>query len=73
MRLRILAGSVLLVAGLAVYAAAIAAVGGRFLPDRVWLDLLFYGIAGIAWIAPAALLTRWMSQAAPHHPPGAKS
>lgn len=69
MRLRILVGTILLIAGLAVYAALVVIVGTRVLSDRTLLVLAFYAVAGIAWIWPAALLTNWMNRAAPHHPP----
>jgi len=69
MRFRILAGTILLVVFLAVYAALVAVVGTRLLPDRTGILLAFYAAAGIAWIWPAALLTRWMSRTAPYHPP----
>lgn len=69
MRLRILAGSVFLVFGLAIYAALVVVIVTRFLPDRLLIDMAFYAVAGILWIWPAARLTRWMQQAAPHHPP----
>jgi hypothetical protein len=69
MRLRILAGTVLLILGLAIYAAFVIVVVSRLWPNQTLLDLAFYAVAGILWIFPAARLTRWMSQAAPHHPP----
>jgi hypothetical protein len=69
MRLRILAGIVILILGLALYAAAVMVIALRFLPEQILIDMLFYAAAGIAWIWPAALLTRWMQQASPYHPP----
>ncbi len=69
MRLRILLGTLILVAGLAAYAVLIVALGARLLPDQWAIDAIFYGLAGIAWIFPAARLTRWMQQAAPFRPP----
>jgi membrane protein implicated in regulation of membrane protease activity len=73
MRLRILAGMVFLILGLAVYAALVVAIVTRLLPGQTTADLVFYAAAGIAWIWPAARLTRWMNQAAPHHPPSGAS
>ena len=69
MRLRILVGSLALILGLAAYAALVTAIAQRILPGGVAVAILFYGIAGTVWIVPAALLTRWMQRAAPHHPP----
>lgn len=69
MRLRILLGTIVLVMGLAGYAILVVAVGTRLLPDQWAIDAAFYGLAGIAWIVPAARLTRWMQRAAPFRPP----
>jgi Protein of unknown function (DUF2842) len=69
MRLRILFGSLLLVVGLALNALAVMAVAIRLLPDRWPVEFAFYAVAGIAWIFPAARLTRWMQRAAPFRPP----
>ena len=59
MRLRILIGTVVLLLGLALYAGAVMALVAR-LPDNAALAFTLYGVAGIAWVAPAAVLTRWM-------------
>jgi hypothetical protein len=71
MRLRILFGTLLLVLGLGLYALAVMAVATRLLPDHWALEMAFYALAGIAWIFPAAQLTRWMQQAPPFRPPPA--
>lgn len=72
MRLRILGGTLLLVVGLSAYALAVAGIVTRVLPDDTALDLAFYGVAGVAWILPAARLTRWMQQARPFRAPTAE-
>ena len=59
MRLRILIGTVVLLLGLVLYAGAVMALVAR-LPDNAALAFALYGVAGIAWVAPAAVLTRWM-------------
>lgn len=69
MRLRILLGTVILVVGLAAYALAVIWVAARLLPERWPIEAAFYALAGIAWIFPAARLTRWMQRAAPFRPP----
>jgi hypothetical protein len=69
MRLRILFGTIGLIAGLAFYALAVAAFGARFLPEDRLVEAGFYALAGVVWILPAARLTRWMQQAAPYRPP----
>jgi hypothetical protein len=69
MRLRILFGSLFLLAGLALYAFLVATIARQYLPEHWAVEILFYAVTGIIWIWPAALLTRWMQQAAPYHPP----
>lgn len=69
MRLRILIGTLLLVAGLGGYALAVTAAAARLLPEQWAVEAAFYALAGVAWIAPAALLLRWMQRAAPFRPP----
>ena len=69
MRLRILLGSLLLILGLGLYALAVMAVAVRLLPDQWAVEAVFYTFAGIAWIVPAARLTRWMQRAGPFRPP----
>jgi hypothetical protein len=69
MRLRILFGTFALILGLALYALAVAALGERFFSPHRAVEAIFYALAGIAWIWPAARLTRWMQRAAPHRPP----
>jgi Protein of unknown function (DUF2842) len=59
MRPRMLIGTAILLLGLLVYAGAVMALVAR-LPDSAALDFTVYGVAGVAWVAPAALLTRWM-------------
>ena len=43
---------------LAFYVWAVIAIGDR-LPDSPWLDLLFYGVAGVAWGIPVLPLMSW--------------
>ena len=70
MRMRILLGTLLLVLGLALYALGVMAVAVRLLPEQGAVAFWFYALAGVAWIWPAARLTRWMQQAPPFRPPG---
>lgn len=60
MRLRVLAGTLILLLGLAAYALAVMSLAVRVLPDNLVVETLFYAVAGIAWVLPAAKLTRWM-------------
>lgn len=57
-RLRRFIATVGTVAFLAAYVWAVIAIGDR-LPDNLWLDLVFYGIAGLAWSLPLIPLYRW--------------
>jgi len=43
---------------LAFYVWAVIAIGDR-LPDSMWVDLIFYGVAGIAWGVPLIPLFSW--------------
>ena len=43
---------------LAAYIWAVIAIGD-VLPDNMWIDLLFYGVAGIAWGVPLIPLLTW--------------
>jgi hypothetical protein len=69
MRLRILLGTLLLVVGLSLYALAVSAVASRLAPEHWPAEVAFYALAGVAWIFPAARLTRWMQRAGPFRPP----
>jgi hypothetical protein len=59
-----LVGAGALVGGLALYALAAVELAGRVVPDGWAAQALFYAVAGVLWVLPAARLTRWM-QAAP--------
>jgi hypothetical protein len=67
--LRILAGALMLVAGLALYGLAVMSLAVRVLPHSWLVEVPFYAVAGIAWVFPAARLTRWMQQVPPYRPP----
>jgi hypothetical protein len=68
-RLRILVGTLTLILGLAIYGLAVMTFAVHLLPGNWIVQIIFYALAGIAWVWPAAWLTRWMQQAAPHRPP----
>jgi len=46
------------IAFLAFYVWAVVAIGDR-LPESIWIDLVFYGFAGIAWGVPLIPLFSW--------------
>lgn len=58
--LRSLAGTAILIAGLALYALICAEIAIRWLPDSGLIEFAFYLAAGLAWIYPAMRLIRWM-------------
>jgi hypothetical protein len=72
MRLRILAGTAVLVLGLIVYSLLVMRLAVDVLPEHWAVQAVFYLVAGVLWIFPAARLTRWM-QASPTTPGSAGS
>lgn len=72
-RLRILLGSLLLLVGLALYAAIVAGIAAAWLPHVTWLEAPYYALTGVAWVWPAAWLTRWMQDLPPVKPPFSES
>ncbi|MEX1148191.1 MAG: DUF2842 domain-containing protein [Sphingomonadales bacterium] len=52
-------GMIVMVIGLVVYTAGVINIADRLVPFHWVVDLLFYLIAGIAWVVPAGLLLRW--------------
>jgi hypothetical protein len=65
-RTRKLVGTVLLLIVLTIYsllvmlaAAAVLPAGGKI------VELIFYAIAGVAWVLPAGYLIKWMYAAPP--------
>lgn len=65
MRWRLMVGTAVLVLGLAAYALLVMRLAVAILPENELVRGLFYAVAGIAWIFPAARLTRWIQA-----PPG---
>ena len=58
MRWRTPLAAFLVVAGLAVYAVLIATLSD-WLPGHWAVDVLFYAVAGVLWVYPAARLIVW--------------
>lgn len=62
-RLKKLIGAVLMVLFVALYALVIAAVAPRILTGASkTVEMLFYLIAGLAWVLPLLPLIRWMER-----------
>lgn len=52
-------GMFFLIVGLVFYAAGVVMLSSKLLPIHWFVDLLYYVIAGIAWVLPAGLLLKW--------------
>jgi hypothetical protein len=62
-RLRKLVGSIVLVIFVCVYALTAMTIAAAKLPGTSGLtQLIFYAVAGLAWIIPAAVLIAWMQK-----------
>ncbi|MGK2739604.1 DUF2842 domain-containing protein [Tepidicaulis sp. LMO-SS28] len=63
MRLRKLIGTFVLVAWIIIYTMlAVSLATASFFPQHVAVLLLYYLIAGIAWVIPVRYLLRWMQR-----------
>ncbi|MDO8902188.1 MAG: DUF2842 domain-containing protein [Phenylobacterium sp.] len=60
-RLRKLLGLFGMVAFVAAYAVAAVAIGER-LPDVLWVQAVFFAVAGLAWGIPILPLISWMNR-----------
>jgi hypothetical protein len=58
--MRVAIGTVTLVLGLALYSLLMMRLGAAVLPEHWGVQALFYGVAGLVWVWPAARLTRWV-------------
>lgn len=62
-RLRKLIGTIVLVIFVSVYALTAMTVAAAKLPGTSRLtQLVFYAVAGLAWVIPAAALIAWMQK-----------
>jgi Protein of unknown function (DUF2842) len=68
-RLKILYGSLLLLGGIALYAVIVTRIGIAFLPHITWIEAPYYLVTGVAWVWPAAYVTRWIQDLPPVKPP----
>jgi hypothetical protein len=60
-RIRKLVGTVLLVVVLAIYSLLVMVAASAILSGGSNIvELIFYAIAGVAWVLPAGWLIRWM-------------
>lgn len=60
-RTRKLIGTLLLLATLGLYLPLAMVVGAaRVTESSVWIQTLYFLVAGLIWVLPAGLLLRWM-------------
>ncbi len=52
---------VILIIWLTVYVIAVASLSGWLATAPRWAQLLFYIVAGVAWVIPLRPLFRWMN------------
>ncbi len=64
-RQRKLFGSIGLIVGLTLYIMVMSALIPRLTAGMVWLELLFYAVAGIVWVIPVRSLILWMNRPDP--------
>ena len=57
-----LAGSLLLGIYLIAYVAVVSGLGARITEISDWLQIVFYIVAGIAWIIPLKPVFAWMNR-----------
>lgn len=60
-RIRKLIGTVLLLVVLAIYSLLVGVAASAVLTgSNKFVEMIFYAIAGLAWVVPAGYLIRWM-------------
>jgi hypothetical protein len=67
-RARKLVGTILLLVVLIIYSLLVMLAAAAVLPDGGKLvELIFYAIAGLAWVLPAGYLIKWMYATPPEN------
>jgi len=62
-RMRKLVGTIVLVVFVCIYALTAMTVAAAKLPGTSgWIQLLYFAVAGLLWIVPAAPLVKWMQK-----------
>jgi hypothetical protein len=58
-----LIGTIVILIWVPIYALVAMRVGISLLPDaNPWVELLYYAVAGTAWILPIGLMLPWMTR-----------
>lgn len=60
--MRLAIGTTVLVLGLAIYAFLAMYLAVTVLPENLVVQTLYYLVAGLLWVWPAARMTRWMQR-----------
>jgi hypothetical protein len=63
--MRLVIGTLALLLGLFIYALLAMRLAIAVLPDDLVIQTIYYAVVGVAWVWPAARVTRWMQQRAP--------
>ncbi|HEV7690361.1 MAG TPA: DUF2842 domain-containing protein [Hyphomonadaceae bacterium] len=53
-------GAVTILVWVVAYIAVVAVIGDRVTKEPIWIQLLFFPIAGLAWVLPIKPLLKWM-------------
>ena len=53
-------GAFLLIVWLLAYVAVVAVVGDRVVHEALWVQVIFFPVAGIGWVLPLKPLLKWM-------------
>ena len=62
-RSRTLIGTIVLLAFLSVYIVIASAIGAGRISEAHWaFQFVYFLVAGLAWVVPAAILIRWMAR-----------
>ncbi len=65
-RVRKLVGTIVFLIMLTVYVLIAMAIGANYVADaHMLLQVAYFLVAGLLWVAPAALLVRWMARPDP--------
>ena len=64
-RIRKFLGTMIMVVFVTIYAFAAMLLSSALLPGTAWwVQTIYYAVAGLLWVVPAALLIRWMEKPA---------
>jgi predicted membrane channel-forming protein YqfA (hemolysin III family) len=53
-------GAVTILVWVVAYIAVMAVIGDRVTHEPLWIQLLFFPVAGLAWVLPIKPLLKWM-------------